>query len=123
MDWSQFPNFTEAEFRCKHTGKCHMTAEFMTRLQALRRELGRPLVITSGYRDPSHPVEAAKASTGGEHTRGCAADIACATGAERFELVRLALKHGFTRIGIAKTFVHLGTGGPGLPANVIWEYA
>jgi len=26
-------------------------------------------------------------------------------------------------MGIAKTFVHLGLGAPGLPPNVIWEYA
>jgi hypothetical protein len=36
--------------------------------------------------------------------------------------VQLALKHGVTRIGIAKTFLHLGIGGQGLPNNVIWEY-
>jgi hypothetical protein len=36
--------------------------------------------------------------------------------------VAIALKHGITRIGIAKNFIHLGIGGPGLPTNVIWEY-
>lgn len=31
LDWSRLPNFTEAEFRCKHTGKCDMDAAFMDR--------------------------------------------------------------------------------------------
>ena len=123
MDWSKYPNFNESEFRCRHTGQCHMQPAFMARLQALRTEYGRPMQVTSGYRHWTHPVEARKGHTTGEHTKGACADIACADGRTRFELVRLALKHGFTRIGIAKTFVHLGIGGPGLPEPVIWEYA
>lgn len=123
MDWTLYPNFSEAELRCKHTGRCEMQPAFMARLQALRTAYGRPMTITSGYRHWTHPVEARKGHTTGEHTRGTCVDIACADGRTRYELVRLALAHGFTRIGIAKTFVHLGTGGPGLPEPVIWEYA
>ena len=120
--WSDYPNFSEAEFRCRHTNKCEMKPEFMERLQALRKAYGRPLTITSGYRHPTHPVEARKLRSDGEHTRGMCCDIACTAGGDRFELVQLALQHGFTRIGIAKTFIHLGLGGPGLPDRVIWEY-
>jgi zinc D-Ala-D-Ala carboxypeptidase len=122
IDWSKYQNFSSAEFACRHTGKCDMQAAFLERLQALRTEYGRALTITSGYRHPTHPVEARKTHSNGEHTKGVCADVACASSAERFRLVRLALKHGFTRIGIAKTFIHLGIGGPGLPNNVIWDY-
>lgn len=123
-DWSLYPNFSRAEFACRHTGQCAMQPAFLARLQALRTAYGRPMRVTSGYRHPTHPVEAGKRSRApGEHTLGMAADIACASGAERYELVRLALEHGFTRIGIASGFVHLGLGGPGLPERVIWEYA
>lgn len=122
MDWSKYPNFTESEFRCRHTGKCEMQPEFMQRLQALRVEYGKPMTITSGYRHWTHPTEAKKGHTTGEHTRGLCADIACTDGRTRYELITLALKHGFSRIGIAKSFVHLGLGGPGLPSNVIWDY-
>jgi zinc D-Ala-D-Ala carboxypeptidase len=120
--WAEYPNFPKREFDCKHTGKNEMKHEFMAKLQALRVEYGKALGITSGYRHWTHPVEARKGHTTGEHTRGTCADIACASSAERFVLVRLALKHGFTRIGVAKTFLHLGIGGPGLPQNVIWDY-
>lgn len=122
IDWSRYPNFSPAEFACKHTGKCQMQAEFLERLQALRTEFGRSMRITSGYRHPTHPVEARKLHSNGEHTKGACADIACDNGADRYRLVQLALKHGFTRIGVAKTFLHLGIGGAGLPQNVIWDY-
>ena len=122
MNWAAYPNFTKAEFDCKHTGQNGMLPEFMQKLQALRTEYRRPMTITSGYRHPSHPTEARKLRSDGEHTRGMCCDVACTSGTERYELIRLALKHGFHRIGIAKNFIHLGLGGHGLPSNVIWEY-
>jgi zinc D-Ala-D-Ala carboxypeptidase len=120
--WSEYGNFTQSEFNCRHTGYNEMKHEFMEALQRVRAELGRPMTITSGYRHWTHPVEARKGHTTGEHTRGTCADIACTDSRMRFELVSLALKHGITRIGIAKTFVHLGIGAPGLPVRVLWEY-
>lgn len=120
--WGEYPNFPKHEFDCRHTGLNDMKHEFMTVLQAIRTEYGKPMKITSGYRHPTHPTEAKKGHTTGEHTRGMCADIACSDGSSRFELVSLALKHGIPRIGIARNFVHLGLGGPGLPSNVIWDY-
>jgi hypothetical protein len=120
--WNEYPNFKASEFDCKHTGKNEMKHEFMVVLQAIRTEYGRSMSPTSGYRHPTHPVEARKQRSDGEHTRGMCADIACTDSRDRYDLVRLALKHGINRIGIAKTFIHLGLGGPGLPSNVIWEY-
>lgn len=122
IDWKKYPNFSEAEFRCKYTGKCDMQAPFLDVLQAIRTEYGKPMRVTSGYRHPTHPVEAKKGHSNGEHTKGTCADIACDNGADRFRLVQLALKHGIARIGVAKNFLHLGIGGPGLPNNVIWDY-
>lgn len=122
MDWSKYPNFSKSEFDCKHTGLNEMRPEFMDVLQSIRTEYGKPMTVTSGYRHPSHPVEAKKGHSNGEHTKGACADVACNNGADRYRLIVIALKHGITRIGIAKTFLHLGIGGDGLPNNVIWEY-
>jgi uncharacterized protein YcbK (DUF882 family) len=122
MNWADYPYFTKAEFDCKHTGKNEMQPEFMAKLQLLREKYGRPMIVTSGYRHWTHPVEARKGHTTGEHTRGTCADIACTSGAERYKIIQLALDLGFPRIGIAKNFIHLGLGGQGLPSNVIWEY-
>lgn len=110
MDWSKYPNFTEDEFRCKHTGRIDMTPEFMDALQALRTEYGKPIPVNSGYRDPTHPEEAKK-STPGQHSHGLAVDISCWSD-EAYEIVGLAYKHGFTGIGVSQKqgkgrFVHL----------------
>lgn len=126
MDWSKYPNFTETEFRCKHTGKCEMDAGFMERLQALRIAFGHPMKVTSGFRDKTHPIEAAKA-TSGAHTTGMAVDIAV-EGAQAVRLIGLAITHGFTGIGVKQhgtgRFVHLDTvpGTPQQPRPWIWSY-
>jgi uncharacterized protein YcbK (DUF882 family) len=119
--WIEYPNFSKAEMDCKVTGKNEMKHEFMSVLQAIRSEFG-PMKITSGFRAPEHPIEARKIKPG-EHTHGMCCDVACNNGVDRYRLITIALKHGCTRIGIAKTFVHIGLGAPGLPNHVIWDYS
>lgn len=126
IDWRLYPNFTEEEFRCKHTGKCPMHPDFLARLQRLRAAYGKPLTITSGYRDPTHPIEAKK-PVPGAHATGRAADIGV-TGGEALEIVRLALEFGFTGLGVQQKgggrFIHVDDvpGGPGMPRPSIWSY-
>ena len=126
-DWRPYaPYITEEEMRCKHTGRCEMRKSTMDRLLAVRLEYGRPMNFTSGFRDPSHPVEAAKLEPG-VHTLGVAVDIAVA-GGDALDLVHLARKHGFAGVGIqqkgASRFVHLDDyeGDPATPRPWIWSY-
>jgi len=86
MRWENYPNFSEKELACTFTGRCFMTEHFMGKLQELRDAYGKPLIITSGFRDPKHPIEEAK-SRPGVHTRGLAVDIAC-DGQEAYKLVK-----------------------------------
>lgn len=124
--WDEYKNFSKREFDCKHTGKNEMQHEFMVKLQALRTELGFPFIITSGYRDRTHPVEAAKASPG-QHTQGIAVDIQAQDGATAYKIVQTALKHGFTGVGVAQDnrrgrpsrFVHLDIR---RTTPVLWSY-
>ena len=74
IDWKLYPNFTEAEFRCRHCGRQEMKPELLGRLQALRDVYGRPLPVTSGWRCADHPVEKAKAHPG-MHSTGLAVDL------------------------------------------------
>ena len=125
MNWSDYPNFTEAEFACRHTGKCAMAPEFMARLQKLRGVYGKPMTITSGYRHPTHPIEAAKLSPGA-HSTGRAADIAV-QGVEALRVLQLALQCGFTGIGLQQKgggrFLHLDDISNGyLPRPALWSY-
>jgi zinc D-Ala-D-Ala carboxypeptidase len=126
-DWSKYaPYFTRAEFACKHTGRCDMDEEFMNWLLQLRLYYGRPIKVRSGFRDPSHPVEAKKGHGNGEHTKGRCLDV-LVEGEEAFLLVSAALSRGARRIGVSQKpglgrFIHIGLGAPGLPEPRIWSY-
>lgn len=127
VTWSKYaPYFSESEFKCRHTGKCLMEPEFMDRLFHLRLTFGKPMIISSGYRDKTHPVEARK-STSGSHTTGRACDIAI-QGADAVRLVQLAIQLGFTGIGVqqkgAGRFIHLDdcTVEHKLVRPTIWSY-
>lgn len=125
-NWSRFENFSKHEFDCSHTGENRMDIIFMRRLQKLRSEYGKSMVITSGYRHPTHPIEARK-SQPGSHSSGRAADIRV-KGKDALILITLALKHGFTGIGVQQKggtrFIHLDDIPPGgrLYRPTIWSY-
>jgi zinc D-Ala-D-Ala carboxypeptidase len=121
--WDRYPNFTKEEFDCSETNCNEMRDSFLALLQQLRDELGEPLQITSGYRDPRHSIEASKEAPG-VHTRGLACDIAC-DGQKAFRIVQIAIKLGFTGIGVKQKghgrFIHLDTY-TGSPRPNIWSY-
>jgi uncharacterized protein YcbK (DUF882 family) len=109
-DWP-YRFFTPDELRCKHTDRLEMNVRFMDRLEKLRVVYGRPMPVSSGYRDASHPSEAKKEKPGtGFHCQGRAVDIAV-TGADAIDLIRLATDMGFKGIGVqqkgAGRFIHL----------------
>lgn len=91
-------------------------------LNDLEKLSGQCLDITSGYRDPEHNRDVGGVPNS-EHTYDPAeaADIACENGSLRFVLVANAIKLGCVRIGIGKTFVHIGIA-KDKPQRVIWHY-
>lgn len=123
MNWSDYPNFSESEFKCSHCEKVAMQPEFMGKLQALRVAFGKPMKVTSGYRCPAHPIEAKKA-TPGAHASGSAADIAV-QGSDAYALLKLAFAAEFTGIGVQQKgggrFIHLDTLAEPPRPNV-WSY-
>lgn len=124
MQWNKYPNFSEDEFRCKcGCGKVEMRADFMAKLQQLRNAYGKPMIITSGYRCPDHPVEAKK-TVSGAHTTGMAADIAV-QGTDAYNLLKHAFALGFTGIGVQQKgggrFIHLDTM-QRPPRPNVWSY-
>lgn len=151
-DWGKYaPHFAEDEFRCKHTGKVEMQAEFMDRFHRLRRIYGKPMDIRGGrgYRDATHPIEARKARPG-SHAKGRAADTPVShedarrllfaavlvsaveagflTEQEAVVWLPELLKHGFTGIGVQQKgsgrFIHLDDCGPAeiAPRPHVWSY-
>ena len=111
-------HFTLEEFDCQHTGENRMEQAFLDKLDALREHCGFPFVITSGYRSPDHPLEARK-EIPGTHAQGIAADIKITSSAQRYSIIKGALEHGFTGLGVAGDFIHLDTRGS---VPVIWTY-
>ena len=71
----RWPSFSPAEIACRGTGAIKINTEAMDKLQSLRNRLGKPLIVRSGYRSPSHnrAVGGAPAS---KHMLGTAFDIA-----------------------------------------------
>tara|TARA_R110002012_G_scaffold34271_1_gene99198 strand:- start:14457 stop:14846 length:390 start_codon:yes stop_codon:yes gene_type:complete len=117
--------FSKKELRCRHTGKHGFDDGFLETLNAIREECGFPFVLTSAYRDPSHPAESHKTATG-SHALGKAVDIRV-TGAQAIRVIEVALKHGITRIGVQQKgmgrFIHIDgcTEEDGKP-TAVWSY-
>lgn len=111
--------FLRDEFKCQHTGNNEIQDKLLRQLDKLRQNCGFPFIITSGYRDPTHPIEAKKANAG-THALGLAADIKVNNGVERYTIVREAIKLGFRGIGIANTFVHVDVRDS--KPSVMWTY-
>lgn len=127
--WTHIKYFTPDEFKCSHCGKEKMEKEFMVRLDMLRRRVGKPMKVNSGYRCPDHPIEKAKSSPG-PHTTGRAADIAI-YGGDAAEALYLRKLIGFTGTGVKQhgpvsgRFLHIDDlpSADGRPRPWLWGYA
>lgn len=121
IEWGKFPDFQASEFACSHCGKVAMDEDFVQLLQAIRAELGIPLVINSGYRCPIYNAEISSSGYNGSHTLGLAVDIKVNSAVTRARIFEAAYKRGVRRFGIAKTFIHLDTSTQH-PSPAIWGY-
>ena len=81
--------------------------EVLDKVQLVRDDVDRGMVVTSAGRCPYHPDEVQR-TTPADHQKCIAVDVRVSGGVQRMEMVTLGLKHGATAIGVAKTFVHLG---------------
>ena len=124
IQWSDYANFSEAEFTCRcGCGQADMKVSFMARLQRVRDAYRRPMTITSGFRCSEYDVAIGGA---GVHPKGRAADIAV-SGENAFRLLTAALSRDMRGIGLKqhgphrKRFAHLDDlEGPLRPR--IWTY-
>lgn len=122
-NFNDYKYFTKEEFECKNTGNCLMQKDFMDQLTILRETIGRPFIISSGYRDPSHPIEARKKKPG-QHTKGNAVDL-LVNGPHAYEIIKEAMAMGvFKGIGFQQKgahstrFIHLDT----RTEPAVWSY-
>jgi len=104
-------NFKRDEFACQHCGENEIDDKIIDVIQAIRTEVGYPLVVSSGYRCSKHPVEAAKSKPGtGTHCRGVAADLAVSHRQAK-EVLSVALRMDVGGVGVHQKgsgrFVHI----------------
>jgi zinc D-Ala-D-Ala carboxypeptidase len=120
--------FTREELKCKGTDECFMNEEFMNQLHRLREDYARPMRITSGYRDVSYNTVIG-GSPNSAHILGQAVDVAV-SGNLAYDLIRMAMLHGFTGIGVAqrgpqnKRFIHIDNmvNSDTSPRPNVWSY-
>ena len=114
--------FSESEFN-RASPSCslqNMKQHTMDMMDAVREIAGIPLVVNSAYRSVAHEKKMGRTGTS-SHTTGRAIDIRCNTDANRWKIIDAAIKVGFKRIGVAKTFIHLDNDTEKSP-RVIWMY-
>jgi uncharacterized protein YcbK (DUF882 family) len=122
MSWKDIKYFSEHEFDSPDAigSGAEMDLQFVRLLDQLRQIIGTPIYINSGYRTEQHNMEVGGVPFSA-HTKGLAADIRIVGNEQRYWVISKALELGFTRIGVAKTFVHLDLD-TSLPSPRIWMY-
>jgi len=104
-------HFNLREFQCRCCGTVKLDFVLVQKLEELRRYLGVPVRVTSGYRCPAHnqAVGGVKDSL---HCQGLAADIVVPD--RSLAVVRqTAAALGFGGIGDYGSFLHLDLGAAG----------
>lgn len=116
----KFKYFNIDEFKCPCCGANLISEELIERLDQARELAGVPFTVSSGYRCKEHNAAVGGSSTS-SHLLGLAVDIVVDGGSNRFKVVDALLKVGFTRVGVAKSFVHADIDKAKVQ-NVLWTY-
>ena len=97
----------------------NMSKEFLFVLDEAREFAEIPFIINSAYRSPNHPLSIKNPTS--SHIKGLAVDIKATDSKTRFKIVKALIEVGFTRIGIADTFIHVDLD-LDKTQEVIWTY-
>jgi hypothetical protein len=113
----RWKNFSPAEIACRGTGSIRIREDALDKLQALRDRLGKPLIIRSAYRSPTHN-RAVGGAPKSKHLGGTAFDIAM-TNHDPVAFEDAARAVGFLGFGFypRSGFIHIDLG----PARIWGE--
>lgn len=113
--------FSRIEFRCGcGCGRDDISIPLVRQLDSARRLYGRPIRVTSGVRCAAHNA-LVKGSRESAHLVGLAADLACPTPYDRYDLLMALLTMSFRRIGIGGDFIHVDIDRT-KPSDLCWLY-
>jgi zinc D-Ala-D-Ala carboxypeptidase len=115
-------NFSLSEFNCKcGCGDSNISHKLVHKLQKAREIAGVSFKITSGVRCQMHNKKSGGLASS-SHVTGLAADISTPDGLNRHKVLSGLIGAGFTRIGIAKSFIHADID-TSKPFPTIWLYS
>lgn len=97
-----------------------MDMKFLEKLDYARHNANIPFKINSGYRSKNWN-QTVGGRFGSSHQYGVAADIKCIGSRDRALMIKALLDVGITRIGIAKTFLHVDVD-KNKDQDVFWLY-
>ena len=98
----------------------NMDVDFLAKLDKAREYADLPFIINSAYRSPEHNAKVG-GKPGSSHIKGLAVDISAKDSRTRFLILDALFAVGFTRIGIADSFIHVDSD-IDKSQNVIWTY-
>lgn len=104
-DWP-FTHFSPKEMADRHSGELVICLEFMDWLARLRGDYGKPMRVNSAYRTRQHQRKLTGRDTGA-HVDGQAVDVAV-SGADAYELAKLAMERGAMGVGVFQAGPHAG---------------
>lgn len=97
-----------------------VSPELLSTLEKISKKLGKKLKINSGYRSQAHNTKVGGVPNSA-HKTGHAVDIGIGSYQEGLRIGLLAKKEGLTRMGIARSFIHIDNS-PTL-ASARWTYS
>lgn len=100
--------FTPKELASRGNGALKINIQALDKLEWVRTQIGKPLVILSAYRDPIHNQKVGGAPYS-RHLQGDAFDISLRHH-DVAQLVDLCKQAGFTGFGYYPTFLHVDCG-------------
>ncbi len=98
----------------------NMDTDFLEKLDEAREFAGIPFIINSAFRTPEKN-EAVGGKPNSSHLKGLAVDIRSTDSRTRFLVLNALIHVGFTRIGVADTFIHVDYDFE-KDQQVIWTY-
>lgn len=115
-DWREMPGDGPSphlgweELACRGTGRVYVDPRVPEAFERMREVIGRPLIVTSGYRSPEHNA-AVGGATKSQHMLGTAIDVLTAN-VDPHKLQAAAEDAGFTGVGTYpdQGFLHLDVG-------------
>ena len=117
-------------FHCSHSNTLNppnkeLFQNGLDDLNKLRELVGKPLVVSSGWRSLEHPIEAKKGPKGVHAHYYCAFDIVCDTYLAYILLANIFMTKDWKGVGVAqrgsKRFIHIDKA-PNRTTPNVWSY-